>query len=48
MSHRNEEHTQVINPVRAKFKFNLKDKDATIDIYLSRLQEELLAIDTNL
>ena len=37
-----------INPFRPKSKFHPKGKDASIEIYLSRLEEEILAIDTNL
>ena len=36
------------NPFRPKSTFNPKGKDAAIEIYLSRLEEEILAIDTKL
>ena len=43
-----EDNNTVINPFRPKSKFNPKGKDAAIEIYLSRLEEEILNIDTNL
>ena len=43
-----EENNTMINPFRPKSKFNPKGKDAAIEIYLSRLEEETLNIDTNL
>ena len=45
---RNDEKTFESNPFRRKSKFNPKGKDAAIELYLSRLEEEILAIDTNL
>ena len=45
---RNEENEFESNPFRKKSKFNPKGKDAAIELYLSRLEEEILAIDTNL
>ena len=45
---RNEESTGIFNPFRRKSKFNPKGKDAAIEIYLSRLEEEILGIDTRL
>ena len=45
---RNEERSFESNPFRKKSKFNPKGKDAAIELYLSRLEEEILAIDTNL
>ena len=45
---RNEESTGTFNPFRRKSKFNPKGKDAAIEMYLSRLEEEILAIDTKL
>ena len=35
------------NCFRKKSKFNPKGKDAAIELYLSRLEEEILSIDTN-
>ena len=46
--YRNEESTGVYNLFRPKSKFNPKGKDAAIEIYLSRLEEEILALDTRL
>ena len=45
---RNTENSGIINPFRPKSKFNPKGKDASIEIYLSRLEEEILALDTKL
>ena len=45
---RNEESSGPFNPFRVKSKFNPKGKDAAIEMYLSRLEEEILAIDTKL
>ena len=45
--YRNEERTDY-NLFRPKSKFNPRGKDAAIEIYLSRLEEEILAIDTKL
>ena len=45
---RNEESTGLFNPFRRKSKFNPKGKDAAIEIYLSRLEEEILGLDTKL
>ena len=42
---RNEEQTFTFNPFRRKSKFNPKGKDTVIEMYLSRLEEEILAID---
>ena len=39
---------QPINKFRKKSKFNPKGKDAAIELYLSRLEEEILSIDTKL
>lgn len=44
----NEEPTSSFNPFRPKSKFNPKGKDAAIEMYLSCLEEEILAIDTKL
>ena len=45
---RDEEEEFSYNPFRPKSKFNPKGNDAAIEIYLSRLEEEILAIDTNI
>ena len=45
---RNEESSGTFNPFRRKSKFNPKGKDAAIEIYLSRLEEEILGLDTKL
>ena len=45
---RNEEPTSSFNLFRPKSKFNPKGKDAAIEMYLSRLEEEIQAIDTKL
>ena len=46
--YRNEVKSDVINPFRPKSNFNPKGKDASIEIYLSRLEDEILSIDTKL
>ena len=43
-----EENSLSFNPFRRKSKFNPKGMDASIKLYLSRLEEEILAIDTKL
>ena len=43
-----EENNTTINPFRPKSKFNPKGKDVSIELYLSRLEEEILALDTKL
>ena len=45
---RNEEQNTAYNRFRPKSKFNPKGKDAAIELYLSRLEEEILSIDTKL
>ena len=45
---RNSESTTPTNPFRTKSTFNPKGKDVAIEMYLSRLEEETLAINTNL
>ena len=45
---RNEKSTGELNPFRSKSKDNPKGKDAAIELYLSRLEEDILAIDTKL
>ena len=45
---RNEESSGTFNPFRRKSKFNPKGKDTAIEIYLSRLEEEILGLDTKL
>ena len=45
---RNEENSVTFNSFRPKSKFNPKEKDVAIEMYLSRLEEEILAIDTKL
>ena len=45
---RNEESSGTFNPFRRKSKFNPKGKDAAIEIYLSRLEEEILGLDPKL
>ena len=45
---RNDENSLVWNRFRKKSNFNPKDKDAAIEIYISRLEQELLDINTNL
>ena len=44
----NEEQTSTFNPFRRTSKFNPKGKDASIEMYLSQLEEEILAIDTGI
>ena len=46
--YRNEEGGGEINIFRKKSTFNPKGKDAAIEMYLSRLEEEILALDTKL
>ena len=45
---RNETNNNDINPFRPKSKFNPKGKDAAIELYLKRLEEEISAVDTKL
>ena len=45
---RNEESITIPNPFRKKSNFNPKGKDAAIELYLSRFEEEIMAIDTKL
>ena len=45
---RNEENNNAYNIFRPKSKFNPKGKDPSIELYLKRLEEEILAIDTKL
>ena len=45
---RNDDRETIINPFQKKSKFNPKRNDASIEIYLSRLEEEFLNIDTNI
>ena len=45
---RNEENQGSYNLFRPKSKFNPKGKDAAIELYLSRLEEDILALDTKL
>ena len=45
---RNDEREITINPFQKKSKFTPKRSDAAIEIYLSRLEEEILNIDTRL
>ena len=40
----NEERDIIVNPFKEKSKFNPKRKDAAIEIYLSRLEEEILSL----
>ena len=44
----NEEQTSTFNPFRRTSKFNPKGNDAAIEMYLSQLEEEILAIDTGI
>ena len=44
---RNEEREIITNPFKKKSKFNPKNKDAAIELYLSRLEEEILALENN-
>ena len=43
---RNEESITIFNPFKTKTTFNPKGKDAAIECYLSRLEEEIMATDT--
>ena len=43
--YRNQEREIIINPFKKKSKFNPKRKDAAIEIYLSRFEEEIFALD---
>ena len=43
--HRNEEREITINTFKKKSKFNPKRKNTAIDIYLSRLEEEIFSLD---
>ena len=45
---RNEESITISNPFKKKSTFNPKGKDAAIELYLSRLEEEIMAINTKL
>ena len=45
---RNEESITISNPLKKKSSFNPKGKDAATELYLSRLEEEIMAIDTKL
>ena len=45
---RNDDRETISNPFQKKSKFNPKRNDASIEIYLSRLEEEILNIDTNI
>ena len=45
---RNEANNASYNPFRPKSIFNPRGKDVAIELYLSRLEEEILAIDTEL
>ena len=44
----NKESITKSNPFKRKSTFNSKGKDAAIGLYLSRLEEEIMAIDTKL
>ena len=46
--YRNQEREIIINPFKKKSKFNPKRKNAAIEIYLSRLEEEIFALDKKL
>ena len=46
--YRNEEQEITINPFKKKSKFNPKRKDTAIEIYLSRLEEEIFSLDKKL
>ena len=46
--YRNEEREITISPFKKKSKFNPKRKDTTIEIYLSRLEEEIFSLDKKL
>ena len=45
---RNDDRETIFNPFQKKSKFNPKKNVASIEIYLSRLEEEILNIDTNI
>ena len=45
---RKEESLTISNPFKKKSTFNPKGKDAAIELYLSRLEEEIMTVDTNL
>ena len=45
---RNDESFTISNQFKKKSTFNPKGKDATIELYLSRLEEKIMAIDTKL
>ena len=45
---RNEDNNASYNPFRPKSTVNPRGKDVAIELYLSRLEEEILAIDTEL
>ena len=45
---RNEESITISNPFKEKSTFNPKGRDAATELYLSRLEEEIMAIDTRL
>ena len=44
---RNDERDLITNPFKKKSKFSPKNKDAAIELYLSRLEEEILALQKN-
>ena len=46
--YRNEEREITINPFKKKSKFNPKRKDTAIEIYLSRLEEEIFSLNKKL
>ena len=46
--YRHQEREIIINPFKKKSKFNPKRKGAAIEIYLSRLEEEILVLDKKL
>ena len=46
--YRNQEREIIINPFKKKSKFNPKRKDAAIEIYFSRLEEDIFALDKKL
>ena len=46
--YRNEEREITINPFKQKSEFDLKRKDASIEIYLSRLEAEIFSLDKKL
>ena len=45
---RNDDREFISNPFQKKSKFNPKRNDASIELYLSRLEEQILNIDTNI